>query len=311
MLSALKNTLLTGRVIPSYILLALSYFTLCLLLPANQATLEKYNLTSSEYHLLIVTVVLPRIAIWGLAFLGYARLSQYARSIGKTPEGGNFRQLAAGFGWLAWSLPVTAITTTVFNSLGNQSGPNHAGVIIVNYVNLILPLIAFTLIGGATRGLINRAKFKFSANNIRGILICFLLTGVTYCFIIFRHFDHTTITSSSNSFFMPAWLVLLTVTIPFIYTWFIGILAAFEITLFSRKVGGVLYRQALGNISLGLTAVIISLIGYQYVAAIQTPDPYANINFASAVLVFFRLMAGLGFLAVTAGAMKLKKIEEV
>jgi hypothetical protein len=302
----------TSRALQQYALFAVLYVALIFLLPPNTITERIYHLTGFEYRVVMFAIALPSLLVWLAAFIGYSRLRLYARSIRKTPEGIYFDQLAEGCTWLAWSLPVSTIVPTVLNVIANKHPGFHSSAIIIsNYISLILPLIGFSVIANASRGLLGTTKTRLSLANARAIIISFLILGVLYCFLTFSHFDLTSLGSSDNPYFLPAWLMVITVVVPYLYAWFMGILAAYEITLFSKNVQGVLYRRALGFVAGGLLAVILSSVALQYINGVEPRVGHLVLNYKIVLVSLFRIIGGGGFLMLAIGANRLKKIEEV
>ncbi|HEY5152398.1 MAG TPA: hypothetical protein VII55_00320 [Candidatus Saccharimonadales bacterium] len=288
------------------------YLVLVFVLPASHATMRAYHLSTLEYRTLLFAVTLPSILTWLAAFFGYAKLSQYAYSIRKTSEGVYFDKLASGCAWLAWSLPLPAIIALILNGLANQwPGFYPASIIVSNYLNLLLPLIAFSIIGIASRGLVNQSKLKFSLGNVRAIMVLFLTFGVLYCYLAFQRFDLTSLSSTHNPYFLPIWLMVISVIIPYLYAWFVGLLAAYEITLFGQQTDGVLYRQALRLLVLGLIFIIGSSIALQYMSGVRPRVGHLVFDYQLVLTSLFRLIGGGGFIMLAIGSSRLKKIEEV
>ena len=292
--------------------LALVYTVLILVLPVSQASIQTYYLSPLEYRALLFIVSLPSIVTWIAAFIGYSKLREYVSLVRKTPEGTHLDKLATGCAWLAWSLPVTAILSLLLNAIANRHPAFYsASIITVNYLGLLLPLVAFSIIGVASRGLVNQARLKLSLASIRVIMLFFLAAGILYCYLTFQRFDMTSLSSTQNPYFLPIWLMVLSVIIPYLYVWFIGLLAAYEITLFSQQTEGVLYRQALRLLVLGLVVIIISSIAMQYITGLQPRVGHLMFGYHLVLVSIFRLVGGSGFIALAIGANRLKKIEEI
>ncbi len=289
------------------------YVLLIFILPANSTTLATYNLSAIQYHFLLLLIVSPSLAIWLAAFIGYSKLGQYAYSIKKTPEGIHFDQLARGCAWLAWSLPLTAIVPLIFDAFANRWSDFHPTAIIVsNYLNLILPLIAFSIIASASRGLLSsNPEIKFDQKSAQLIVVGFLAAGALYCLLTFRRFDLSSLASTHNPYFLPIWIMIVTITVPYLYAWFIGTLAAYELTLFTKRARGLLYRQALRFVIGGLVAVILSSIALQYLNSIVPRIGYLTLDYRLLMTTFFRIVGGAGFILLAVGAIRLKKIEEI
>jgi hypothetical protein len=274
--------------------------------------MQSYHLSALEYRILYSAIAIPAIVVWFAAFFGYAKLQEYAASIKGSPEADAFTQLARGCRWLAWSLPVPAITSVVLNSIANSwPGFQSAATILDNYVTVVFSLIAFSVIGFASRELVKHAKVQFSTTSARGIMLVFVVGGVAYCYLTFRRFDPSSLGSANNPYALPIWLMLLTVIIPYLYAWFVGLLAAYEITAYIKQVRGILYKQALHLLVGGLLAVIIGSIALQYISSV-TPSPgHLALNYRLLLITLFRVVDGVGFVLIAIGALRLRKIEEV
>ncbi len=310
--SATDQIRLKAHIVQQYMLVAALYVGLIFLLPPNLQMLHVYHMTAIEYRVILFAIALPSLGVWLAAFIGYSRLQQYAAYIYKTPEGIHFERLARGCLWLAWSLPVTIITPLVLNAATSRWPHFHpTAVILTNYLNLLIPLVAFSAIANASRGLLTKAHVKFSVTHTRFIVFAFIAFGVLYCFLTFQRFDLSSLSSSHNPYFLPIWLMVVTITIPYLYAWFIGILAVYEITLFSKHVQGVLYRQAVRLVVGGLLAVILSSIALQYVSSIVPRSGYLVLDYQVVVTALCRIVGGAGFILLAIGASRLRKIEEV
>lgn len=302
----------TTRAVQHYIMLAVFYTILIFILPPSEATKQAYSLSTLEYRIVSFAIALPSLFVWLPAFVGYAKLREYAAAVRKTPEGIYFDQLAESCTWLAWSLPVSTIIPAILNAISYSHPGFHASSIIIsNYVSLIFPLIGFSVMASASRGLLSNSKAKLSLANARMIILGFLLIGVLYCFSTFSHFDLTSIGSTNNPYYLPAWLMVVTITVPYLYAWFMGFLSVYELTLFSKNVQGVLYRQALALLVGGLFAVILSSVAIQYISSAEPRVGHLVLNYKFVLVSLFRIIGGGGFVLLAVGANKLKKIEEV
>ena len=295
-----------------YAVLSAIYLGIILFLPANKAALHNYNLTSSAYHLLLFLVVLPFIAIWFGAFYSYGRLRQYSDAILNTPEGKYFSTLANGFKWLAVGAAVSAILTSVLNAIAD-SHPHFtpAAAIIGNYASLLVPLVGYSYISTATRGLNIRAKITITSSATKLLIFSFMLVGVVYCFATFRQLDLHALTSTNNPYYLPAWLMILTLIVPYLFSWFVGLLAAYELYLYSRHTSGVFYQRSLRLLSYGVIAVITSSIVVQYLRTATPRSGHLALNTVLLIINIAFIFMGTGYILVSLGARQLRKIEEV
>lgn len=296
----------------AYISLISLFFILIIILPANKLSMLSYHLTPGIYHILLILIMLPMIAIWFAAFYGYGQIKKYSLVIKDTAEGVDFNRIARGSKWLAWGYPISAITSLVLDAIANQHpGFKGADEIISNYLTLFITLVAFSIFSKASGGLTERLKLRISASRLRVIVILFVSAGVAYCFLIFRQMTLYDTSSTKNLFHMPSWLVITSLIIPYLYVWFSGLLTAYEIYLYGRYTHGVLYRQAIGRLAVGISLVISSLICLEYITTIQ-PQPFHLVLSALLVITYiFRFIFGLGFGLIAIAAIRLLKIEEV
>jgi hypothetical protein len=296
-----------------YTILVIIYVLLIVLLPANHTIMREHRLTAAEYHVLQLLIALPLTLIWFAAFYGYSKLEEYTLSIHKTAEAVGFTRLTQGCAWIAWSLPIHSIITLNIRVLSDAHPEiKPAAVIIGNYIDLLFPLIGFTLIGMASRHLFDRTKMTLSAASIRGITILFVAGGVLYCYLIFRQFTGTGLTAANNPYYLPVWLTVLSLVVPYLYAWFAGLLAVYELVTYGRHVRGVLYRQAMHLLVIGLFTMIIGSIAFQYTHSFQpTSDSHLALGPYLLFSLLFQIISGIGFVMIALGAQRLKKIEEV
>lgn len=312
MIPTSKSVRDTLRTMQFCTVMAVLYIGLIFVLPVNHLTMQHYNLSAVEFRIVTAVIALPTIAVWFAAFWGYAKLREYSHTIVKSKEGPQFAKLGAGCVWLAWSLPLTTLTSSILNGIGDKwPGFHPSAIIITNYVALIAPLIAFVIIGLAARDMIGKSRLNFDVPSARLAMVLFLGGGLLYCFLIFRSLDLTSLTSTHNSYFLPVWLLIVSVIIPYLYAWCIGLLAAYEIMLFSVNVRGLLYRRALLYLVFGLVIVILSSIALQYVSSVVPRTGALVFNYRLLLILSVRIVNGIGFFVLALGASRLKKIEEV
>ncbi|PIZ63149.1 hypothetical protein COY17_01230 [Candidatus Saccharibacteria bacterium CG_4_10_14_0_2_um_filter_52_9] len=99
---------------------------------------------------------------------------------------------------------------------------------------------------------------------------------------LLANFDLGSLASAKNPYFLPVWLVVVSVIIPYLYAWFVGLLA-----------------------------VIFSSIALQYLNGIRPSPGYLTLDYRLLLTLIFRILGGAGFVMLIIGAGRLKKIEEV
>ena len=271
-----------------------------------------YHLTPEAYHVLLSALTMPSLTVWLVAFLAYGKLYEYVDLINDSTESIGFARMARGIKWLAWSLPLSSIVSLVaFAIMNTSSGCHTIGIVANNYLTLILPLIGYSLIGSGGRSLMAQAKLSFSVSDAQSIMLSFIGGGVLYCYLTFRQLSSIRLSSTHNPYALPVWLVVVSIIIPYLYAWFVGVLAALEINTYSKRVRGLLYRQPLRLLVMGLTIVIASSIALQFLGTVVPATGHILLNYHLTFRFLFRAASGLGFLLITLGVLRLKKIEEV
>ena len=286
---------------------AFLYILLAIFLPPNTAIIQTYNLSNTEYHTLMVLVGLPMVAVWFAAFYGYIKLAQYARSIRSHPEGKAFRHLARGVKWLAWGLPACNNLNALLGGLAHSfHGFLPAAIIISHYAFLAIALLAFTAMANGARELADIHGKLPTKQVIRISIILLIALSVAYTYVT----THS-VTSHRNPYHLPVWLILLTIIIPYLYAWIMGLVAAFQIAAYRRSVSGLLYQRALSMLASGAMMAIVAAIIYQYVSGSSAYLRRIHLNGSLLLLYLILLVYAAGFVLMARGAQRLRRIEEV
>jgi hypothetical protein len=117
--------------------------------------------------------------------------------------------------------------------------------------------------------------------------------------------------SLSSSYPLPYWIVMATLVVPYIYMWFLGLWAAYELYLYRLKVSGIIYRKSWSLLAVGIGAIIIMQIILQYIGTLASQ--FNKLSFDSLIIVVYAalILLAVGYVLVARGARRLQKIEEV
>jgi hypothetical protein len=296
---------LRSKIFYLYAILVATYVALFLITLPTDAV-QRFDLSPLEYRLLGLTVVIPLTLIWFAAFYGYSKLRTYTNLIRATKDGRHVNQLTRGIMVLAIGLPITAIVDTALSRLAQRyPSLTDFSTVIDNYLDLAIPLTAFFFISAGAHGLSILSKQRPSQRAINLLAALFIAIGVTYCSIVLTSDDLQTI------YHLPVWLVVATVVGPYLYVWYLGLLAAYEVYLYSRTAPGLLYRRTWGMLARGIGAIILTSIVMQYVLTLTTQ--FTTMRLRSLLVIVYILLAlmSVGYVLVAIGARRLRKIEEV
>lgn len=290
-----------------YILLLIIAVVLVLIIPPSPETITKLHISLTEYRLALSTLILPFAIIWFSAFYAYNLIRVYTNEIRRTREGDAFKNFADGIGVLAWGLAITTILSILFSAISNaHPGFRTAQTLISNYLAVLVLLIGFVYIGNGTRNLNVIAKIRPGLAATRIILLVFLVVGVLYTHLIVNNIAHT-----QNPYHLSLYPLLLTFIIPYLYAWFLGLLSANEIRLYSQSIKGIIYKRALIQLGTGIAIVIFSSIFAQFISSVYLNS--SNIGIGRALLVTYPIFVveAIGYGLIALGARLLKRIEEV
>jgi hypothetical protein len=282
-------------------------FTLVLLLPApDSATLVRYHISALGLRLLDATFIIPEALIWFAAFYGYAKLHSYSQLIQTGKDGKQIARLATGLLLLAVGLPVGAILGGILSIIAaHEPSFKNPSVIISNYLGVLFPLLAFLWIGRGARGLSNLIKGRpqFWKTNVTTVAVITL--GVIFCCLIVL--DHAEL---RKAYHMSPELVMLTLGIPYMYTWFLGFFASVELQTYSQRVTGVVYRRGWNTLILGFVSIILLSILIQYLSTLTTWLTSLSLGWALLLLYALLFLLAGAYIVVALGATRLTKIEE-
>jgi hypothetical protein len=299
------NLKLRSKLFYGYVASLFIYSCFALLPKPDVLVLAQYNVSVLGLRIIYATIILLLAAIWFAGFYGYSKLNSYARIIKKEKDGKQVAKLSGGLFLLALWLPISSVVSVILNYFARKyPGILPAVVIFNNFINLLLPLGGFLYISKGARGLseLVRRRPTYAASQI-------LIIAVIYLGLIYLHLVDTT-TSLTEIYHMPNWLVLLTLVAPYVYMWFIGLLAAYEIYLYRRKVAGIVYKKSWGYLAFGLAWLIVTSVSFQYITTLTPHFSKLSIYWLLAIIYSMLAVLSVGFILIAIGARKLQRIEE-
>lgn len=270
--------------------------------------MQSYDLSAAEFRVLSLLTGLPIAMVWFTSFAGYAALTDYAEKVRGSHEGRSFMSIARGLKWLAWGLPISICTTTLLGGIA-RINPSllSAALILSHYTYLFISLFAFTYMSDGTRGLRDSMKTLPSKHAVRVMIALCIIISVVYCAVTLD----TVKDLHPNPYRLPVWLILLTIIIPYLYAWMMGLFAVFEIGQYRRAVRGLFYKQALQLLGTGTTLAIVASVALQYLTSSSRYLRRINLNGMLIASYLILITFAIGFILIALGAGKLKKIEEV
>ena len=116
---------------------------------------------------------------------------------------------------------------------------------------------------------------------------------------------------SQSIFYLPAWLVVLTLVVPYVYMWYCGLSAAYCLFSYHRHVKGILYRQSLSYIAVGIGLAVGTAALIQFFTIYSSHVTRFALGPLLLIVYGLVLIYAAGYLCIARGAKKLKIIEDV
>ncbi|HSX41638.1 MAG TPA: hypothetical protein VLF21_03395 [Candidatus Saccharimonadales bacterium] len=287
------------------------YTTVSFVTPQNPNA-TNYGLSAGDIRLLILSLLIPIFIIWMLAIYSSLGVSRYATLLRETKEGGNFRRFADGVLILVFSLIVGSMISA-FNSAMVQLGAGAGWRILSEYVAVFLPLVAFFQIFRGSQSLVRANQHKSLRRNRQAAALIAVVMTAVYALTLFgnSYRSDTPDINKFSSYFLPDWLIILTIVLPYGITWLLGLLATTNIMEYRLRVKGVIYRQAFSSLAIGLaTVVVVSIMG-QFLTAVGPALAAMGLSGILGIVYFLLLIIAVGYGFLARGARQLSKIEEV
>lgn len=297
---------LKSKLFYSYILFLVVYGGFTLVPGPSSATLKQYHVSALGIRFIDATLIAILAAIWFAGFYGYAKFNEYVKLIQENTDGEAVLKLSRGVLLVVMWLPISAATSAILNYIAlRHASFLPASKIIENYINLLVPLAGFIYISWGSRKLseVVGQRPSYMATNVLALLL-------TYLGVVYIHFVATT-HNRGAVYHLPMWLLLTTLVAPYIYMWFMGLLAVYEIYQYRQKVQGIVYRSSWGLLSFGLGWLILVTIGLQFLTSLSARLNHLSIYGILGVIYVLLLMFAVGFMIIASGTRKLQRIEEV
>jgi len=268
--------------------------------------LAQYHVGVLRFRIIQLTIVIILGFIWFIAFRGYAQLAAYAEMIRKEKDGQQVGRLSQGVFLIAMWLPISSVTSSVLNYIAlHHHSFTAAASIISNYVSLFVPLLGFIFVSLGAHGLsgIVRKQPTYRALNI--LVLSLIYGGLLYYHLV------ATIPHRDLVYHMSIVWIFATLVAPYLYMWYLGLKASYEIYGYQRKIRGEVYKQAWRRLGFGLGWIIGTSVIFQYLTTVTWHLLDLSIYGLLAVVYGLLLILALGFLFISQGTQKLQRIEEV
>lgn len=291
----------------TFTVLAIIYASVNLFAAPPRASLQHYHISSTTLRIIDSTFIFPVIAIWFIGLYGFQKLRAYAGYVQDNKEGKQLMELTRGIMVLAWWLPVTSTLSTVL-SLQARYHPQLLAPITVltNYLTLLFPLVAFVFISRGGRRLSEAGRKRPGQGSVHLLALILIIMAISYSYLITK----TNASSLDSIYHMPVELVLLTLVIPYVFTWYLGLLAVNDMHTYTRMVKGLIFRSGWNYLSFGVAWIVVMCIVFQFITTVSVK--LGNLSLPWVLMLIYGILAVMaaGYVFIALGAKKLTRIEE-
>ncbi len=290
------------------------YAVLSVFAPVSQG-ISRYGITITQGNLLRATVLVPSLLIWLAAVFAIVRFRNYRALVTGSKESEGFKNITRGLIMLLLVLIVPAFVSLVASYKPDVVLMQKTTVIIRSYLSVIFYFGAFWFFLQGARSL-NGTLEKPDRPTQRSYLAVILTMAILislYTWAIF-HNDFRTVSDNPlirPTYYLPDWLIVLTILIPYLITWSLGVLAMMELRTFAISVPGVVYRRAFIQFGRGIGVVIGLSILLQLISQSASVFSSASLKLLLLLVYVILLVMAVGYLLLARGARHLTAIEKV
>lgn len=297
-----------------YLPLAVIYLLLSYIYPTDPVTIVDRHLSVLDARIIALTFASVFIVLWLFSYIAARELIAYSHSIKQYKDGDAFLMLACALLVLAVYLPVRAISKILLNYIAHlHPAFTTQSNMIITYTNVLFPLAVFVYISRGGSRLFSMVKAKVPLEHVSILALTLCVLASTYCFAAFSSYTKLTpsdwLVPIDYKVAMP--LRIFTLVVPFLFMWAIGFMAMYQIYFYQQKIRGIIYRNSLRLLTLGLALLILANIAVQYItvfAPIIKHLPAGLTLFCASVIFSIMLTACL---LIIKGVNRLRVFEEL
>lgn len=291
----------------------IGYLLIIINMPPDASVLTRYNLSPSQARFLSLSIAAPLIIIWTIALFGLISINRYATHIRKDKDGRAFTTISRGLSVLVFSLPLVAFISSGLSYIARTSPEfTPKSVIVTNYITLATFFTAFFIIRKGAMRLNSKIKNRDVSDNYRFWRFGLVALGLLFTYMTLNNPARAVAPPGASRavYYLPDWLIVITIIVPYIINWYLGMQSAYYIRQYSKRVPGILYRVALGYISNGIGAVILASILIRFLVSTTEFFNKAGLRLLLFVVYLLLITMSIGYILIALGAKKLQKIEE-
>jgi hypothetical protein len=278
------------------------------------AAVTRYGLTLAQTQLIRISFALPLIFIWTTALLSVVWFRRYTKLLDGAQEAHAFRQMTIGLFMLLLVISLPSFVSGYANFFPDKEYIQSASIIFRNYLTLFLYLVGFWYLWQASRNLIRTIEVPELNSNSQSVVVVLLATlAVVYSWAVLSNPFRTVSTDPlvRATYYVPDAMIIFTIVIPYVLVWIMGVSAIMNITAYSKRVQGLIYKKIFSSVAHGLTFTVAMLVGLQFLSQANAALGHAAISVIMMIIYVLLFAIATGYFLIARGARKLAFIEEV
>jgi hypothetical protein len=306
-----ENILGYGAVVCFWILTLVLSFSV-----KNQQALDHYRLSLTGLRIVQASFLLPILFMWLAMLFAAISFYRYARQIKGSKDSTGFRYISYALGVILVSSIVASLLSglrgLLSESAADPTSIRSTFVVLSNYISVIAALLIYGCLYKASRSLLQSINYHFDlSKHYLKVVLPILLLAALYLILIFKNPARQVSQDpiASPTFALPDALIFLTVAVPYIISWFMGILALTGIYLYQEKTKGVVYKLLLKQLVTGITVLIVLTITLQLITQFSLFWARSGLSAILGIIFLIYIALIIAYVLVAKGAQKLNKIE--
>ena len=269
-----------------------------------------YHISHGTEILIQASIFILIGIIWYVALGGASAFKNYSSMVSDAKEAPGLNNIANGLLWAATYLVAVALAGSIVQYFATSSFSDTLSI-LRDHLTALVVLVAFVYLYIGSQQLAYVAKFDTWNRNTMIIVAIYMIFAIAFV-IAFTHASVPPPGSTRNSLsILPHRLLLFTLILPYLISWFLGILACVNISRYAKRVKGILYRRALVNLVRGIITVIAFGIILQLLTFSVRFLTGLSLNSILLIIYAIIILYGLGFWFIRSGAKMLARIEVV
>lgn len=271
---------------------------------------RQHKLSVSNKHPLLIalTIALPEIFIWIVAFVGAVRFKKYASSIRGHADGGALNSIANGLLLIGTYVVVLPLSGAVVTLVRPTSFLQPA-VAIENHLPIAIFLLASWFLLQGARSLNGIVPLTVRRAHWAGLAVAVGLLMAAFAYMFYQEGAQSAIDQGIPRFVLPRGVLLVTYVLPHVLSWVAGLYVCLSLANYARHSKGAIYRGMFRLACLGILIVLLCTLLAQII--IMSSRGVHGLNLTLLLIYGLLLLTLAGFLLLYEGARQLEKIEAV